>query len=92
MPDPLSKVLIGEDIFSEKMDVGGSVEIAGLSEALSGMAESLQDKMAILQSIQVTLSEEVEHKTSENEMLMVQIVQALADAIDAKDVYTKGHS
>ena len=81
-----------EGIFSEKMDVGGSVEIAGLSEALSGMAESLQDKMAILQSIQVTLSEEVEHKTSENEMLMVQIVQALADAIDAKDVYTKGHS
>lgn len=78
--------------FSEKMDVGGSVEITGLSDALAGMAESLKDKMAILQSIQVTLSEEVEHKTSENEMLMVQIVQALADAIDAKDVYTKGHS
>ena len=81
-----------EGNFSEKMDVGGSEEITDLSEALSGMAESLQDKMAILQSIQVTLSEEVEHKKNENEMLMVQIVQALADAIDAKDVYTKGHS
>lgn len=81
-----------EGDFSEKMDVGGAEEIADLSAALSSMAESLQDKMAILQSVQVTLSEEVEHKTSENEMLMVQVVHALADAIDAKDVYTKGHS
>ena len=81
-----------EGNFSEKMDVGGSEEITDLSEALSGMAESLQDKMAILQSIEVTLSEEVENKKSENERLMVQVVQALADAIDAKDVYTKGHS
>jgi putative two-component system response regulator len=74
------------------MDVGCGEEITDLSAALSSMAESLQDKMAILQSVQVTLSEEVEHKTSENEMLMVQVVHALADAIDAKDVYTKGHS
>ena len=81
-----------EGDFSEKMDAGGSEEITDLSAALSSMAESLQDKMAILQSVQVTLSEEVENKTSENEMLMVQVVQALADAIDAKDVYTKGHS
>ena len=78
--------------FSEKMDMAGSEEIKDLSEALSSMAESLQDKMAILQSVQVTLSEEVENKTSENEMLMVQVVQALAGAIDAKDDYTKGHS
>ncbi|MBQ9332920.1 MAG: HD-GYP domain-containing protein [Lachnospiraceae bacterium] len=74
------------------MDVGGSEEITDLSEALSSMADALQDKMAILQSVQVTLSEEVEHKKSENEMLMVQVVQALAGAIDAKDVYTNGHS
>ena len=81
-----------EGCFTEKMDVDGTEEISDLSAALSGMAESLQDKMAILQSVQVTLSEEVENKTSENEMLMVQVVQALAGAIDAKDVYTKGHS
>ena len=81
-----------EGDFSEKMDVGGSEEITDLSAALSSMAESLKDKMAILQSVQVTLSEEVENKTSENKMLMVQVVQALAGAIDAKDVYTNGHS
>ena len=78
--------------FSEKMDASGSEEITELSEALSSMAESLQDKMAIMQSVQATLSEEVENKTSENKSLMVQVVEALASAIDAKDVYTKDHS
>ena len=67
--DPLKKMTgiaqkYQEGNFSEKMDVGGSKEITELSAALSSMAESLQDKMAILQSVQVTLSEEVEHKTS----------------------------
>ena len=95
--NPLKKMIevaqkYKEGDFSEKMDVGGSEEITDLSEALSSMADALQDKMAILQSVQVTLSEEVEHKKSENEMLMVQVVQALAGAIDAKDVYTNGHS
>ena len=95
--DPLKKMTgiaqkYREGDFSEKMDAGGSAEITELSEALTSMAESLQDKMAILQSVQVTLSEEVEYRTTENEMLMVQVVQALANAIDAKDAYTKGHS
>ena len=78
--------------FSEKMDAGGSEEITDLSAALSSMAESLTDRMAIMQSVQATLSEEVENKTSENKSLMVQVVEALARAIDAKDVYTKDHS
>ena len=45
-----------------------------------------------MQSVQATLSEEVENKTSENKSLTVQVVEALASAIDAKDVYTKDHS
>ena len=42
--------------------------------------------------LQRNLSEEVEKKTKENENLFMQIVSALATAIDAKDTYTNGHS
>ena len=35
---------------------------------------------------------EVEKKTSENSDLFIHVVQSLADAIDAKDTYTNGHS
>lgn len=38
------------------------------------------------------LAEEVERKTQENENLSLHIVQTLAEAIDAKDTYTNGHS
>lgn len=95
--DPLKKMTkvalkYKDGDFTEKMDMSGTEEITELSEALTGMAESVKDKMAILQSMQVTLSEDIEHKRSENESLMVEVVQALANAIDAKDAYTKGHS
>ena len=42
--------------------------------------------------LQRNLSEEVELKTQENENLSLRIVQTLAEAIDAKDAYTNGHS
>ena len=42
--------------------------------------------------LQRNLSEEVELKTQENENLSLRIVQTLAEAIDAKDTYTNGHS
>ena len=38
------------------------------------------------------LSLEVERKTRENENLSLHVVQTLAEAIDAKDTYTNGHS
>ena len=38
------------------------------------------------------LYDEVEQKTHENKALLLQVVSALSAAIDAKDVYTKGHS
>ena len=41
---------------------------------------------------QEQLSLEVEKKANENKQLSLQIVRSLADAIDAKDTYTKGHS
>ena len=42
--------------------------------------------------LQKHLAEEVELKTQENESLSLHIVQTLAEAIDAKDTYTNGHS
>ena len=45
-----------------------------------------------LNHLQQDLSREVEKKTKENADLFLHIVEALADAIDAKDTYTNGHS
>ena len=45
-----------------------------------------------LNHLQQDLSQEVEKKTKENADLFLHIVEALADAIDAKDTYTNGHS
>ena len=42
--------------------------------------------------LQRNLADEVEIKTQENENLSLRVVQTLAEAIDAKDTYTNGHS
>ena len=43
-------------------------------------------------TLQRSLSDEVERKSRENRDLFIHVVASLADAIDAKDTYTKGHS
>ena len=43
-------------------------------------------------TLQRNLSVEVERKTKENQNLFIHVVKSLADAIDAKDAYTNGHS
>ena len=45
-----------------------------------------------LVQLQQHLSEAVARKTRENESLSLHVVQTLAEAIDAKDRYTNGHS
>ena len=42
--------------------------------------------------LQRNLAAEVERKSQENENLSLHVVQTLAEAIDAKDTYTNGHS
>lgn len=45
-----------------------------------------------LTKLQRSLTKEVEEKTRENDLLTFHVVQTLAEAIDAKDTYTNGHS
>ncbi|MBQ7584520.1 MAG: response regulator [Lachnospiraceae bacterium] len=45
-----------------------------------------------LTRLQRNLSAQVEEKARENAELSLQVVQAMANAIDAKDTYTNGHS
>ena len=45
-----------------------------------------------LDRLQKNLANEVALKTQENESLSLHVVQTLAEAIDAKDTYTNGHS
>ena len=49
-------------------------------------------QITTLMRLQKNLSEAVEQKTRANETLFIHVVQSLADAIDAKDTYTNGHS
>ncbi len=45
-----------------------------------------------LRNLRKNLELEVSKKTEENEHLFINVVQSLAEAIDAKDTYTNGHS
>ena len=45
-----------------------------------------------LKRLQKNLADEVERISSQNESLALHVVQTLAEAIDAKDTYTNGHS
>ncbi len=76
-------------------------EIKGLSlgamdfirKPFTGPVLYLRVKHAVeLIELQKDLAGQVEIKTRENEELFLQVVASLADAIDAKDAYTKGHS
>ena len=52
----------------------------------------LEETTAELLRLKENLEDEVERKTRQNESLSFHVVQTLAEAIDAKDSYTNGHS
>lgn len=59
---------------------------------MKAVTSDLEGTTAELLQLKDNLEEEVERKTLENKNLSLHIVQTLADAIDAKDTYTNGHS
>ena len=60
-----------------------------LSHLVSHFFQQMTDELIHLQH---NLESEVERKTRENKRLSLHVVQTLAEAIDAKDTYTNGHS
>lgn len=59
---------------------------------LTAITHDLEKTTEELTLLKESLEDEVERKTQENERLSLHVVQTLAEAIDAKDSYTKGHS
>lgn len=65
------------------------LRLMSFMRSVTGDLEQATDELMQLKN---NLEDEVEKKTRENEGLSLHVVQTLADAIDAKDTYTNGHS
>ena len=72
---------ISEGQYGATVPVSGTAEIAHLTENFNRMSVSIRDAFA-----------EVERRARENKELFINSIRALAQAIDAKDPYTRGHS
>jgi putative nucleotidyltransferase with HDIG domain len=72
---------ISEGEYGATVPVAGTAEIAGLSENFNRMSLSIKGAF-----------EEVQRHARENRELFISSIKALAEAIDAKDPYTRGHS
>ena len=59
---------------------------------LRAVTSDLEEVTRGLLELSENLEDEVERKTRENQSLSLHVVQTLAEAIDAKDNYTSGHS
>src|SRR5262249_26453744 len=72
---------ISEGAYGATVQVGGATEIAALSESFNRMSASIKEAFI-----------EVQKRAQENRELFINSIRALAEAIDAKDPYTRGHS
>lgn len=72
---------ISQGEYGATVRVGGTAEIADLSESFNRMSASIRDAF-----------ERVQRAAEENHELFMSSIRALAAAIDAKDPYTAGHS
>jgi putative nucleotidyltransferase with HDIG domain len=72
---------ISDGQYGATVPVTGTAEIAHLTENFNRMSLSIRDAF-----------EEVERRATENKELFINSIRALAQAIDAKDPYTRGHS
>lgn len=67
--------------FSNRADVRSRNEIGELAEAFNAMADEIQEYI-----------QKVEAAAKETEQLFMDSIRAIANALDAKDPYTRGHS
>ncbi len=86
LADPIARLAestraISEGQYGATVQVGGTAEIAALSESFNRMSGSIQ-----------VAFEQVQRAARENRELFLASIRALAEAIDAKDPYTRGHS
>src|SRR5450432_403767 len=84
--EPISRLAestraISEGQYGSTVEVGGTAEIAALSESFNRMSGSIQ-----------VAFEQIRRAAQENHELFLSSIKALAEAIDAKDPYTRGHS
>ncbi|HKD11638.1 MAG TPA: HD-GYP domain-containing protein, partial [Thermoanaerobaculia bacterium] len=86
LSDPISRLAdstraISEGAYGAMVEVGGTSEIAALSESFNRMSASIRIAF-----------DDVQKAARENRELFLSSIRALAEAIDAKDPYTRGHS
>jgi putative nucleotidyltransferase with HDIG domain len=86
LSDPIARLAdstraISEGAYGSTVEVRGTAELAALSESFNRMSVSIR-----------VAFEDVQRAARENRELFLSSIRALAEAIDAKDPYTRGHS
>ena len=86
LSDPIARLAgstraISEGQYGSMVEVGGTSEMAELSESFNRMSASIR-----------VAFDDVQRAARENRELFLASIRALAEAIDAKDPYTRGHS
>ncbi|MGH9363931.1 MAG: HD domain-containing phosphohydrolase [Thermoanaerobaculia bacterium] len=84
--DPIARLAdstraISEGQYGSTVPVAGTAEMAELSESFNRMSASIR-----------VAFDQVQRAARENRELFLSSIRALAEAIDAKDPYTRGHS
>ncbi len=86
LSDPIARLAdstraISEGQYGSTVPVAGTAEMAELSESFNRMSASIS-----------VAFDQVQRAARENHELFLSSIRALAEAIDAKDPYTRGHS